>query len=258
MMLAEEGRISLDDPVARWIPSWRELTVYRAGQPGAFVDAAGRCADARHRPDAPHLGPDLRLPEPHQRRRRVPQPPPRRLRGGEPRGAGRRTGARAARVLAGQLVELRRLDRRRRPPREPRVGPAVRRVRAHAHPRAARHARHRLPRPRGEARALRRLLRAIGRRHARAGAARQLPRTAARALGRRRPGRHRGRLPALLRDAAPRRRARRRAPRRPEDARPHAHEPPARRQGHRRPRAARHVLGGRLPGAWASASASRW
>jgi len=37
MMLAEEGRISLDDPVARWIPSWREQTVYRAGQPGAFV-----------------------------------------------------------------------------------------------------------------------------------------------------------------------------------------------------------------------------
>jgi len=36
-MLAEEGRISLDDPVARWIPSWREQTVYRAGQPGAFV-----------------------------------------------------------------------------------------------------------------------------------------------------------------------------------------------------------------------------
>src|SRR3982751_1130829 len=37
MMLAEEGRISLDDPVARWIPSWRDQTVYRAGQPGAFV-----------------------------------------------------------------------------------------------------------------------------------------------------------------------------------------------------------------------------
>jgi CubicO group peptidase (beta-lactamase class C family) len=43
MMLVEEGRISLDDPVARWIPSWRDLTVYRAGQPGAFV---GRPVDA--------------------------------------------------------------------------------------------------------------------------------------------------------------------------------------------------------------------
>jgi len=49
MMLAEEGRISLDDPVSRWIPSWREMTVYRAGQPGAFntrpVDAPMRVVD---------------------------------------------------------------------------------------------------------------------------------------------------------------------------------------------------------------------
>jgi CubicO group peptidase (beta-lactamase class C family) len=49
MMLAEEGRISLDDPVSRWIPSWREQTVYRAGLPGAFVtrpvDAPMRVVD---------------------------------------------------------------------------------------------------------------------------------------------------------------------------------------------------------------------
>jgi CubicO group peptidase (beta-lactamase class C family) len=49
MMLAEEGRISLDDPVARWIPSWRDMTVFRAGQPGAFnaqpVDAPMRVID---------------------------------------------------------------------------------------------------------------------------------------------------------------------------------------------------------------------
>jgi len=49
MMLAEEGRISLDDPVARWIPSWAEMTVYRAGQPEAFntraVDAPMRVID---------------------------------------------------------------------------------------------------------------------------------------------------------------------------------------------------------------------
>ena len=37
MMLVEEGRISLDDPVSRWIPSWREQTVHRGGQVGAFV-----------------------------------------------------------------------------------------------------------------------------------------------------------------------------------------------------------------------------
>lgn len=36
MMLVEEGRISLDDPVERWIPSWRDLRVWRAGAAGAF------------------------------------------------------------------------------------------------------------------------------------------------------------------------------------------------------------------------------
>jgi CubicO group peptidase (beta-lactamase class C family) len=49
MMLAEEGRISLDDPVSRWIPSWGGMGVYRAGQPGAFntrpVDAPMRVID---------------------------------------------------------------------------------------------------------------------------------------------------------------------------------------------------------------------
>ena len=49
MMLVEEGRISLDDPVAKWIPSWRDLAVFRSGQPGAFttqpVDAPMRVID---------------------------------------------------------------------------------------------------------------------------------------------------------------------------------------------------------------------
>jgi CubicO group peptidase (beta-lactamase class C family) len=49
MMLVEDGRIALDDPVARWIPSWRDLTVYRAGQPGTYttrpVDAPMRVLD---------------------------------------------------------------------------------------------------------------------------------------------------------------------------------------------------------------------
>ncbi len=39
MMLVEEGRIALDDPVAKWIPSWGDMRVYRAGQPGAFATA---------------------------------------------------------------------------------------------------------------------------------------------------------------------------------------------------------------------------
>ena len=37
MMLVEEGRIALDDPVAKWIPSWRDQAVYRSGMPGAFI-----------------------------------------------------------------------------------------------------------------------------------------------------------------------------------------------------------------------------
>jgi CubicO group peptidase (beta-lactamase class C family) len=37
MMLVEEGKVAIDDPVHRWIPAWRELAVYRSGLPGAFV-----------------------------------------------------------------------------------------------------------------------------------------------------------------------------------------------------------------------------
>jgi CubicO group peptidase (beta-lactamase class C family) len=36
MMLVEEGRIALDDPVHRHIPEWRDLAVYEAGFIGAF------------------------------------------------------------------------------------------------------------------------------------------------------------------------------------------------------------------------------
>ena len=36
MMLVEEGRVSLDDPVHRYIPQWRDLGVYEGGFIGAF------------------------------------------------------------------------------------------------------------------------------------------------------------------------------------------------------------------------------
>ena len=36
MMLVEQGLVALDDPVHRFIPSWRDLAVYRAGLPGSF------------------------------------------------------------------------------------------------------------------------------------------------------------------------------------------------------------------------------
>jgi CubicO group peptidase (beta-lactamase class C family) len=44
MMLVEEGLVALDDPVHRFIPSWRDLGVYIAGVPGRFQT---------RRPDAP-------------------------------------------------------------------------------------------------------------------------------------------------------------------------------------------------------------
>lgn len=49
MMLVEEGRVALDDPVHRFIPAWRDLGVYVAGLPGAFqsrpTDAPMRIID---------------------------------------------------------------------------------------------------------------------------------------------------------------------------------------------------------------------
>ena len=36
MMLVEEGKVALDDPVHRFIPAWRELGVYVGGLPGSY------------------------------------------------------------------------------------------------------------------------------------------------------------------------------------------------------------------------------
>ena len=36
MMLVEEGRVALDDPVHRYIPQWRDLGVYEGGFIGTF------------------------------------------------------------------------------------------------------------------------------------------------------------------------------------------------------------------------------
>jgi CubicO group peptidase (beta-lactamase class C family) len=40
MMLVEEGKIALDDPVHKWIPAWRDLAVYKSGMPGMFMTSA--------------------------------------------------------------------------------------------------------------------------------------------------------------------------------------------------------------------------
>ena len=36
MMLVEAGKVALDDPVHRFIPSWRDQRVYLSGMPGAW------------------------------------------------------------------------------------------------------------------------------------------------------------------------------------------------------------------------------
>lgn len=37
MMLVEEGLVALDDPVAKYIPAWKDMGVFSAGQAGAFM-----------------------------------------------------------------------------------------------------------------------------------------------------------------------------------------------------------------------------
>ncbi|MBV9995618.1 MAG: beta-lactamase family protein [Caulobacteraceae bacterium] len=50
VMLAEEGRVAVDDPVEKFIPEWRDLGVFVAGQPGGWVT---------RRPDRPMQVVDL-------------------------------------------------------------------------------------------------------------------------------------------------------------------------------------------------------
>ncbi len=76
MMLVEEGPLGLDDDVATHIPSWKNLGVYSTGLPSlvatgapSFITTPVRAADEGGRPGHAHLRPDLRLHEPHQRRR---------------------------------------------------------------------------------------------------------------------------------------------------------------------------------------------
>ena len=78
MMLAEEGLIGLDDDVSTHIPSWKKLGVYATGLPSIVTTAAPTflttplgAADEGRRPGDAHLGPDLWVHEPHQRRPRL-------------------------------------------------------------------------------------------------------------------------------------------------------------------------------------------
>jgi CubicO group peptidase (beta-lactamase class C family) len=116
MMLWEQGRFQLDDPVHKFIPSWRDQRVFVRRQPSRVEDDAGRAAHDGARSVEPHLGAHLRLHGADQRRRGISQA---RRRGSDAErlhGARHGGGARnaAARILSRYALELFRLDGRRR------------------------------------------------------------------------------------------------------------------------------------------------
>ena len=168
----------------------------------AVSDKTADAADADRRPAAPHLGPDLRLPEPHQCRRRLSRQEDRR--GREVRHHAdddRRSRQHPAGVLAGRGLELLGLHRRRGLSGRADQRPAVRAILAAADPRSARHEGHRLPRAAGEGAPARRLLRRRRQgRHDAAGRSDHqfVPHPALLHLRRRRAGLDRGGLSRLL------------------------------------------------------------
>ena len=114
MMLYEEGALSLFDPVAKFIPSFGDLRVYRHGMAAAPVTARAARADARLAPAHAHVRADLRLPAGQRRRRGLPRGGllPRPAARARPRLRLRRVGRAAAAVRARRRVELLGVHRR--------------------------------------------------------------------------------------------------------------------------------------------------
>ena len=153
MMLFEEGKFLLDDPIARWIPELREP--HGARQPRrrpAPRRAGGAAGDRSPRADA-HLGPD---PQPagtgSDRRADRPRHQPRAGLADAGRAGGPRRGD-PGRVPSRRRVAVRRFDRLRRGPRREDLREVDRRLPPRADLRAARHDRHLLLRAAGEGRA---------------------------------------------------------------------------------------------------------
>ena len=210
MMLYEEGKVLLENPVSRFLPSFAGARVFESGNEVNFTT---READARddgpRRPDA-HVRADLRLPAPTCRRRHLPQAQPRRLhpqQGDPDRDDGSARHPSAA-VLARRRVVLLDVDRRVRRHRRSRVRSDPRRVLRRAHLRPVGHDRHRvLGRRRGTGRAVHLELPPLrwdDVDHGQVGPVR-LPQASGHALGRRRTGVDDGRLPPVHADAGQRR-----------------------------------------------------
>ena len=149
MMLVEEGQVALDDPVHRFIPSWRDLGVYVAGVAGAFQTAGRRRAPMRSIDLLRHTsGLTYGFQARTNGRRRLPRAAastsPSRPRAW--RAWCRRWRQLPLEFSPGSGLELLGLDRRAGLPGRQDLGPALRRVPAQPHLRAAGHGRHRLPR----------------------------------------------------------------------------------------------------------------
>ena len=107
LMLMEEGKIALDDPVSRFIPGFANLGIFAGGNLGAFLATPQHAADEGGGSAAPHFGPHLRLSQPHQSGRRLSQAhiAEANSEGGLQR-HDRGSGKAAAGILAGRDVEL--------------------------------------------------------------------------------------------------------------------------------------------------------
>ncbi len=128
MMLFEEGKLALGDPVAKYIPAFKDVKVGEE-KPGAdgkptLELVASQTADDGAGPDAAQLGPHLRLLRRGRRQEGLPRCQPRRRRSGQRRV--RRPPCQAAAGLsAGHDLGLQPVDRRAGPRRRGRHGQAA-------------------------------------------------------------------------------------------------------------------------------------
>ena len=157
MMLWEDGKFMLDDPIAKWLPSYANkqvldpLTGRRVPARPVTVrhiltHTSGLSLTPRGRAATPLTdGPPLTAKRARSAARR--RRPARRGAAEDAARSGRARRRLAARVSAGRTVAVRIVDRLRRDPRREDVRHDDRRVRPHADLPAARHARHLLQRP---------------------------------------------------------------------------------------------------------------
>ena len=204
MMLYEEGRFQLDDPISKFIPAFKNPRVYAGGSRGK-IDTVPAEREINFRDLLTHtsgLTYGFMESNPVDALYRakdtasISRPPTTSL-----KQRGRQARDLPADRPAGQGVELLGRHRRAGLPGRGDLRPAVREIPAREGDQAARHGRHRLLRAAGQARALRRQLPGRRRRQARAdrrSGQEPLPQAAQRQFRRRRPGLDRVGLPALL------------------------------------------------------------